>query len=585
MSTKHPLAFSELGFGLGLRIPHYAHIFEHTPAVDWFEIISENFMDTEGKPKRNLARICELYPIVMHGISLSIGTVDPLNSDYLSKLKKLIQQVNPVWISDHLCWTGIAHKNSHDLLPVPYTEEALKHIILRIKQVQDYLQRPIALENPSTYLQFKASSLSEPEFIAAMLEESGCHLLLDINNVYVTCYNHGLDAQAYIDRLPLDQVIQIHLSGHSHYGSHIIDTHDDHVVDEVWALYRYTLHKASRTINTMIEWDDKIPEWNVLFAELNKAKIAAADAEHYVPLPTLARPQQSTFAPIKAALHQIQSCMQEAIFLGSKIDSQPDIWIQGKKDFVPADQLAVYINAYRYRLYEVITQDYPVLQHYLGAAVFAELLKDFVERVHSEHFNIGKYPAGLPGFISQYRAGDKFAYELAVLENTISQLMDAPESTALSLAHLEGITAESLMAAVLYPRRALQLFMFDYPVNDYYFSVKEQRIPLSVESKKNCLVVFRHDDVVWRMPLDMNEYYLLCKLFDGMPIGAGLEALQAEVGLVESELSEQISVWFSRWMRNGLLARFEQADAECTAMQQSSFQHYPPSRHHLRNIA
>ena len=275
-NTEH---FPHLGFGLGLRIPHYAHIFEHTPPVDWFEIISENFMDTDGKAKRNLARIREQYPVVMHGLALSIGTVDPLNSEYLRKLKKLADEINPAWISDHLCWTGIAHKNSHDLLPVPYTEEALKHIVSRIKQVQDYLERPIALENPSTYLEFKTSHIPEAEFIAAMAQESGCHLLLDVNNVYVSCYNHRLDAKAYIDALPMDKVAQIHLSGHSNYGTHIIDTHDDHVVDEVWALYKYATYKAGRTINTMVEWDDKVPEWDVLYAELGKAKAAAADAQ------------------------------------------------------------------------------------------------------------------------------------------------------------------------------------------------------------------------------------------------------------------------------------------------------------------
>ena len=196
-SSLHP----SLGFGLGLRPKHYPYIFENSPDVDWFEIVSENFMDTDGRPKRNLARIKERYPIVMHGVAMSIGTVDPLNSEYLSKLKKLIDYVQPAWVSDHLCWTGIAHKNSHDLLPVPYTEEALKHIISRIKQVQDYLERPIALENPSTYLEFKTSHIPEAEFIARMAEESGCNLLLDVNNVYVSCYNHRLDAKAYIDTL------------------------------------------------------------------------------------------------------------------------------------------------------------------------------------------------------------------------------------------------------------------------------------------------------------------------------------------------------------------------------------------------
>ena len=265
-------AFPHLGFGLGLRTQHYPYIFENTPLVDWFEVISENFIDTDGRPKHNLERIKERYPIVMHGVALSIGTIDPLNSEYLQKLKTAMHWINPAWISDHLCWTGVAHKNTHDLLPVPYTEAALSHVVARIKAVQDYIERPMAFENPSTYLEFKSSSMHEAEFIARMLEASNAYLLLDVNNVYVTCYNHSLDPKAYIDALPLDRVVQIHLSGHTNKGTHIIDTHDDYVVDEVWDIYRYVLQKAKRVPNTMIEWDDQMPDFPVLLAELEKAK-------------------------------------------------------------------------------------------------------------------------------------------------------------------------------------------------------------------------------------------------------------------------------------------------------------------------
>jgi uncharacterized protein (UPF0276 family) len=296
--------FPDLGFGLGLRSKHYPYIFEHWPEVDWFEVISENFMNTDGRPKRNLARIRERYPIVMHGVAMSIGTLDPLNSEYLQKLKTLAKWLNPPWITDHLCWTGIAHKNSHDLLPVPYTEEALKHIVTRIRQVQDYLERPLGIENPSTYLEFKTSHIPEAEFIARMAQDSGCNLLLDVNNIYVSCYNHRLDAKAYIDAIPLDKVIQIHLSGHSNMGTHIVDTHDDYVVDEVWALYRYVAHKAGRTPNTMIEWDGKIPEWNVLYGELEKAKTAAADAARYASLPDLAKKETPYVANSITALQE-----------------------------------------------------------------------------------------------------------------------------------------------------------------------------------------------------------------------------------------------------------------------------------------
>lgn len=547
--------FPPLGFGLGLRISHYTHIFEHWPEVDWFEIISENFMDTDGRPKRNLARIRERYPVVMHGIAMSIGTVDPLNSDYLKKLKALAQWLEPAWISDHLCWTGIAHKNSHDLLPVPYTEEALKHIVPRIQQVQEMLGRPIALENPSTYLEFKASHIPEAEFIAEMAKQSGCHLLLDVNNVYVSCYNHRLDAKAYIDALPLDKVVQIHLSGHTNNGTHIVDTHDDHVVDEVWSLYRYVVHKAGRIPNTMVEWDDNIPEFGVLYAELDKAKAAAKDAAQYAPLPELAEDNPRYVPNISTPLREAQNLMQDAILLGAGIDSKPDAWIRTKKDFLPEDQLAVYINSYRYRLYDVVAEDFPVLEYYLGSDRFDQLIKDFVNTVPSGYFNISRYASHLPGFLQQHEYSDDFAVELAQLEDAVSQLTDPLETIPLEPSHLEAMTPELLMQSVLHPRKALQLFAFNYPVNAYYRAVKEEASPTPPMPDKSFIAVFRHEDVVWRMDLGENEYYLLQKLFTGIPIGDALEALQTERELPEDELAVNLSQWFSRWMRNGLLAK------------------------------
>lgn len=545
--------FPNLGFGLGLRVPHYSHIFEHQPKVDWFEIISENFMDTGGRPQRNLAKIREHYPVVMHGVAMSIGTVDPINSDYLKKLKTLADWVQPAWISDHLCWTGVAHKNSHDLLPVPYTEEALKHIVSRIKQVQDYLGREIALENPSTYLEFKTSHIAEAQFIAEMAKQSGCNLLLDVNNVYVSSYNHRLDPKAYIDALPLDKVIQIHLSGHSNMGTHIIDTHDDHVVDEVWSLYKYVVHKAGRVPNTMVEWDDKIPEWDVLNTELGKAKAAAKDARNYAPLPNLVVKQQRYVANSITPLAQAQTTMQNAILLGAGIDSKPDDWILAKAEFAPKDQLAVYVNAYRYRLYDVTAEDYPVLKVAMAEDAFDVLLKDFVNTAHSEHFNIAHYAALLPEYMKQ-RGENPFAIEIAILENAISQLADYPETTPLAPEHLAGLDPEKFMEMRLHPRTALQLFAFDYPVNAYYRAVKEEQSPTIPEPHEIYLAVFRHEDVVWRMELAENEYQLLQKIFAGQPIGAALEALQAELSLSEDELIANLSEWFGRWMRNGLLA-------------------------------
>ena len=549
--------FPELGFGLGLRPAHYDHIFEHWPAVDWFEIISENFMDTDGRPLRHLARIAERYPVVMHGIGMSIGTIDPLNSEYLRKLKKLANWLNPAWISDHLCWTGMAHKNTHDLLPVPYTEEALAHIVERIKQVQDVLERPLALENPSTYLEFKSSHIPEAEFIARMAEQSGCRLLLDVNNVYVSCYNHRLDPKAYLDMLPLERVIQIHLSGHTDHGTHIIDTHDDHVTDVVWTMYQYVIHKAGRFMNTMVEWDDKIPSFDVLDAELAKAKAAAFSASEHAALPNLESAQTRYVANSITPLAEAQSRMQDAILLGAGVDSKPDDWIRAKAEFAAMDQLAVYVHAYRFRLYDATAQDYPVLKHYLGEAVFDQVLRDFVNIAQSAHFNIARYSANLPDFLTRHPCYDPFAHALAVLENTIAQINDAPETQALTPDYLETMPLETLMETVLYPRAALKLLAFEYPVNRYYRAAKENQANEKPSAEKSFLAVFRHEDTVWRMDVANAEYHLLVKLFSAMAIGDALEQVQDEMTMDDETVMANLSQWFGRWMRNGLLARPE----------------------------
>lgn len=265
------LGHPNLGLGLGLRTVHFQYILKHHPAVDWFEIISENFMDSHGRPRFVLEQIAERYPIVMHGVSMSIGSTDPLNFEYLGKLKALANDVKPGWISDHLCWTGVNMKNSHDLLPLPYNERSLKHVCERIGIVQDYLERPLVLENPSSYVTFADSTMSEWEFICRMADETGCGLLLDVNNVYVSSFNHEFDPHEFVESVPHDRIVQCHLAGHSNCGTHIIDTHDDHVINPVWELYR-KMHQLTDGVSTLLEWDANIPPFQTLHAEVLKAK-------------------------------------------------------------------------------------------------------------------------------------------------------------------------------------------------------------------------------------------------------------------------------------------------------------------------
>lgn len=270
------------GFGLGLRPQHFSDILaapqpdgDDGPGLDWFEIISENFMAVGGRPMANLMAVRERYPLAMHGVSLSIGGPDPLDREYLSSLKSLADRIDPAVISDHLCWTGAHGINLHDLLPLPLTEETLDHVAARVREVQDLLGRRIALENASTYVTFSADSLTEWDFLAELTRRADCDLLLDVNNVYVSAFNHGFDADAYLAGIPAERVRQIHLAGHENNGDHIVDTHDAPVADAVWDLYRKAV-RCFGTVPTMIERDADIPPFADLVAELGAARRLAA---------------------------------------------------------------------------------------------------------------------------------------------------------------------------------------------------------------------------------------------------------------------------------------------------------------------
>jgi uncharacterized protein len=255
---------------VGLRPPHYADVLETQPHVDWFEVISENFFEPGGNPRRVLRAVRERWPLVLHGVSLSLGSVDPLNDDYLRRLKALAAEIEPAWVSDHLCWGSFGGKYAHDLLPLPYTEEALEHVAARVRAVQEFLGRQILVENVSSYLSYTHSTMAEWEFLSALCERADCGLLLDVNNVYVSAHNHGFDPLAFIGGVPAERVKQLHLAGHSRDGEMLLDTHDHDVPDGVWELYRATVARLG-AVSTLIERDDDIPPLGELLAESRRA--------------------------------------------------------------------------------------------------------------------------------------------------------------------------------------------------------------------------------------------------------------------------------------------------------------------------
>ncbi|HWF77246.1 MAG TPA: DUF692 domain-containing protein [Caulobacteraceae bacterium] len=280
MADTYRLGLPDLGDGVGLRDVHFAHLLATPPdqwGVGWFEIISENFIGHHGYAAHVLEVVAAHRPIVMHGVSLSIGSTDPLDRAYLRSLRELAARVRAVWVSDHLCWTGVGGVNTHDLLPMPLTEAALAHVADRVRAVQDWLGRPLVLENPSSYLQFRADQMPEWEFLARLTGLTGCGLLLDVNNVYVSAVNHGFDAAAYIAALPPEAIVQMHLAGASDCGAHLIDTHDHPVAEPVWPLYAQAQGRCAG-VSTLLEWDARIPPYEELLAELAKARLARAGA-------------------------------------------------------------------------------------------------------------------------------------------------------------------------------------------------------------------------------------------------------------------------------------------------------------------
>jgi uncharacterized protein (UPF0276 family) len=265
------LTFPALGFGLGLRVAHYEAILAAHPAVDWFEVLTENYLVPGGRPLDYLTRIRERYPLAMHGVSLSIGSSAPLDREYLRQLKALAQRIEPAWISDHLCWTGVAGRNTHDLLPLPYTEEALASVVERVRTVQDFLGRRILLENVSSYVAFRDSHLTEWQFLGEIAARADCLILLDVNNIYVSAVNHEFDPLEYLNAIPAERVQQIHLAGHEDHGDYLVDTHDHPVPDPVWELYASAVRRFG-AVTTMIERDDHIPPLEELCAELSRAR-------------------------------------------------------------------------------------------------------------------------------------------------------------------------------------------------------------------------------------------------------------------------------------------------------------------------
>lgn len=555
--TPHTNSCPPLGFGLGLRAQHYDDIINSQPVADWFEIISENYMYSHGRLRHLLEKVRARYPIVMHGVSLSIGTIDPLNSDYLYKLRELEQWLKPAWVSDHLCWTGVAHKNTHDLLPLPYTEEALSHVVDRIKKVQDFLGRTLVIENPSTYLEFSSSYMPEEVFLARMADESGCGLLLDVNNIYVSCFNHKKDCRQYIDTLPLDQVWQIHLAGHSDHGTHLFDTHSGPVIDAVWDLYKYVIGKDGIK-NTMIEWDENIPTFDILAAELQKARQFTKTAQN-ISIADFSKRKLAT-GQMPESLGTLLPQMQKVIIDKPVFDNTDNTslsWIAPKESFSKREQVNIYVMGYRQRLFDIVRMDYPALRLLYGDTKMDNLLRGYVHHTQSTFQDASLYSSGLESYLQKMMPEHSVDCELARLEYAIAQIEHMAENPPADHTHLQGIASGDISPANLIARPALMLLSFNHDISDLYSNLLKGNKNNPVIQKQTFLAVLRHDWQTWRYTLTYQEYQALQTLKHA-------DSLEDFLATVTEEDSLQSGQWLARWIENGFIAVRENTSEEKT---------------------
>jgi len=444
-------SISSPGFGLGLRTAHYQEFLTSPQRVDWLEIITDNFLVDGGKPLAVLETIRRDYPIAMHGVAMSIGSVSGLDLAYLARVKELARRVEPMWISDHICWTGFAGDVLHDLYPMPYTDESARLLIAQIRQAQDVLERRLVFENVSSYVRFTSSTETEWAFLAYVIEEADCELLLDVNNVYVSSINHGFSAEAYLAGIPAARVRQMHLAGHSRSGDHIIDTHDQPVAPEVWTLYAAACRRFP-SVATMIERDDNIPPLETLIEELDRAREIAANLAGQGAARDECASRQANEAQVRIGeLYVTQSQLAAHVLTETPSTLPDDV---EKIGALPGERgMQIYHNAYRERLTEVLADCYSKCQQYLGTALFKELAYRYINKQPPRTRHLGLYGADFALLLASTYPDNAELSDLATLEWALRDVFDSANVPAWTVAEIQLEGAESCLARwpILHP--------------------------------------------------------------------------------------------------------------------------------------
>ncbi len=544
------------GFGLGLRTPHYPDFQRQRQPLDWLEVITDNFLVEGGRPLQMLDFIRRDYPLVMHGVAMSLGSADGLNLAYVQQVKQLAQRMEPLWVSDHLCWSGLGNTVLHDLNPLPYTDEAARRLIAHIAQAQDLLQRRLVVENVSSYVSFAHSGATEWEFLSHVAQEADCLLLVDVNNIYVSAFNHGFDPLDYLNALPAHRVQQIHLAGHSRNATHIIDTHDHPVCPEVWDLYAAACRRFG-AVATMIERDDHIPPLPELLAELEQAR-AIAQANVGTASPVIASVEKlyqgHTVAAPGPELLALQQDWVTNVLQDTLPDQAPSLvsLAQSGSDTAHA-RLSIYHRAYRLRLCEVLRDSFAKTSAYMGE-LFDQHASEFAVAQPPALRNLGRYGASLPAFLQQTYPDNPELAELAQLDWDLRSRFDGADAPASGLDALqpndEGNLPCLTMSSPLHPSVVLR--------NSQSNAVKlwraiddDTEVPeVQLDDSGAGLVVWRWDLQPHFMRLDTAQYRFMQALAEGSSIQ---DAAQSFADTEVLPTPEVLGAWLQSWMSQGLL--------------------------------
>ncbi len=556
--------FQSRGCGMGLRSQHYPVITETWPKVDWFEAVSENYMDTGGRPLQILEKVRQRYPVALHGTALSIGSVDPLNLRYLERLKNLIRRIDPFIVSDHLSWAGTEGEQLHDLLPLPFTEEAVAHVTARVDQVQEILGCKILLENVSTYVTFRHSTMAEWDFLSEISRRSGCGILLDLNNIYVNAVNHRFDPMDYLKAIDDEQVQQIHLGGHTDRGDFLFDTHSKPTLDKVWKLYEEAMRRWG-PISTLVEWDEDIPPFEELKIEVEKAKLIQRRYEHMArsqpvkPAKNFLSPQEPAASGFQIPLSEAQSLFRSEIRASRHEILEPFQTLLNPQGRVSGqERLQVYAEGYTARIRESIAEVYEAVRHALDAEVFDELCRAYAERTHSDDYNLNHAGKNLEEFLrtSSLSKEAPFLPDLAKFEWSLWEAFHSfDESATFTHSDLAKMPSEDWERSTLVFQPSVRLLDSAWPVLDLWKTRREsselKKVRLNSNPQK--VLIGRRGDQVRCELLGLEQFRLIQGLLAGKSLGAVCEELAETSGDAEAL---PITAWFQSWVHDGLIVNF-----------------------------